>query len=123
MSVYLDVILDHFRNPRNFGRIKNAANSTVVFNAMCGDRIELDVAFRNGVVSEIKFMGKGCAISKAASSMLTEYATGKSKDLLKKLDKTFMIKMLNIDLGPNRLKCALLPLEALNRIILKSKNG
>jgi nitrogen fixation NifU-like protein len=67
-------------------------------------------------ISEITFKGKGCAISMASASMMTEYLKGKNKEELKKIDKKFIIKMLGIDLGVNRIKCALLPLEALNKL-------
>ncbi len=75
------------------------------------------VVIKNDKVSDIKFSGKGCAISQASASLLTDYAKGKRKEDLKKLDRNFMIRTLGIELGPNRIKCALLPLEALYKLI------
>jgi len=79
----------------------------------------MEVEVENGVVKHAMFTGKGCAISKASASLLTDEAIGKTISELRKWDKTSIIKMLGIELGPNRLKCALLPLEALQRLIKK----
>jgi len=117
MNIYSEVILDHYRYPRNFGRIKNPSKKSVLFNPSCGDRIELDALFEKDKVKEIKFRAQGCAISQASASILTVQATGKLKEDLKKIDKDFMIKLLGIELGPNRIRCALLPLEALFKLI------
>ncbi len=121
MSIYQDKILDHYRNPRNFGRIKNADKTAEVFNHVCGDRIDMDIVIKEGGVEEIRFEAKGCAISRASASLLTEYAKHKKIDELKKLDKAFIINLLEIDLGPNRIKCALLPLEALKKLIINGQ--
>lgn len=117
MSIYQDIILDHYRNPRNIGTIKNPTNHIKVSNPLCGDMIEMDIEEKEGTIHEIKFSGQGCAISQAAASMITEYAKGKSKEEIQKLDKDFVQDMLGIQLSPNRLKCALLSLEALLKII------
>jgi len=118
MSIYSEIILDHYQNPRNFGTIKKPNKKVKVANFLCGDRIEMMVVFDGEKLSKIKFKGIGCAISLASASMLTEFAKGKTKDELKKIDKQFIIKMLGFNLGVNRLKCALLPLEALKKILL-----
>ena len=117
MNIYSEVILDHYRYPRNFGSIKYATKKSLVFNPLCGDKIEMDIVFEKDKVGEIKFRGQGCAISQASASILTDHVLGKAKDELKKIDKDFMIKLLSIDLGPNRIKCALLPLEALHKLL------
>ena len=116
MSIYQDIILDHYRNPRNYGHLKDAGNHIKVANPMCGDVIEMDIKEQNGVITEVAFSGQGCAISQAAASMVTEYAKGKSKDEIKKLDKNFIVDLLGIELSPNRLKCALLSIEALVKV-------
>jgi len=123
MSIYSELILDHYQNPRNYGKVNNPTNIIEVSNPLCGDKIKMAIIMKNYKVIEIKFEGIGCAISKASSSMLTEYLKGKAKDELQKLDKDFMIKMLGIDLGINRIKCALLPLEALKKLLVINKNG
>ena len=118
MNIYSELILDHYRYPRNFGSLKNSAKKSVIFNPSCGDRIEMDIIFEKDKVKQIKFRGQGCAISQASASILTVQVKGKSKEDLKKIDKDFMIKLLGIELGPTRIRCALLPLEALHKLII-----
>lgn len=117
MSIYRDIILDHYQNPRNFGKLKKPTATVDVSNLLCGDKIQMDIKEDRGVIKDISFSGEGCAISKASASMLTEFAKGKPKDELRKIDKTFIINMVGFELSPNRLKCALLPLEALIKIL------
>ncbi|MBI5127664.1 SUF system NifU family Fe-S cluster assembly protein [Candidatus Roizmanbacteria bacterium] len=116
MSIYSELILDHYQHPRNFGIIVNPTLKSFVSNPLCGDEIEVAIKIEKGKVAEIKFQGRGCAISLAAASMLTEFLKGKPKEQLKKINKEHMIKMLGIELGVNRIKCALLPLEALKKL-------
>lgn len=116
MSIYSEVILDHYQYPRNYGRVKKPDFTSSAINSLCGDKIELTVKIKNDKITEIKFQGSGCVLSQAAASMLVEYVKGKSKNQLKKIDKDFIIKMLGINLGVNRIKCALLALEALKKI-------
>ena len=118
MSIYQDLILDHYHHPHNQGKINKPDRSITVNNPLCGDRIEMMVNFEKNKIKEIKFQGEGCVISNASVSMLTDYAKGKSKQELKKLDSKFIIKMLGIDLGVNRIKCAVLPLEALRKLLI-----
>jgi len=117
MNIYSEVILDHYRYPRNFGTIKYPTKKSSLFNPLCGDKIEMDIIFEKDKVEEIKFRAQGCAISRASASILTDHALGKAKDELKKINKDFMIKLLGIELGPNRIRCALLSLEALHKLI------
>ncbi|OGK14003.1 SUF system NifU family Fe-S cluster assembly protein [Candidatus Roizmanbacteria bacterium RIFCSPHIGHO2_02_FULL_37_15] len=117
MNIYSELILDHYQNPRNFGSIKNPSKKSVIYNPSCGDRIELDIVLKQNKIKDVKFRGQGCAISQASASILTDYVLNKAKEELKKLDKDFMIKLLGIELGPNRITCALLPLEALHKLI------
>lgn len=116
MSIYQDIILDHYRNPRNAGTLKDATNHIKVSNPLCGDMIEMHIQEKDGTIDNIMFSGQGCAISQATASMVTEYAKGKSKEEIKKLDKDFILELLGIQLSPNRLKCALLSLEALQKL-------
>ncbi len=78
----------------------------------------MELLFRGTLTKDIKFRGYGCAISQASASLLTDYAKNKSKEQLKKLDKESIIKLLGIELGPNRIKCALLPLVALQKLLI-----
>lgn len=115
MSIYQDIILDHYRNPRNKRSLQNPTASSDLRNPLCGDVIHVDVAVRDGVITDVAFEGSGCAISQASASMMTEYAKGKSNEALKKIDKDFIVGMLGLELSPTRLKCALLAWEALAR--------
>jgi len=117
MNIYQDFILDHYHYPRNQGKISKPDQRVLVNNPLCGDRIEMMVNFKKNKIKEIKFQGEGCVISKASASLLSDYVRGKSKQELKKLDSKFIIKMLGIDLGVNRIKCAVLPLEALQKML------
>ncbi len=117
MSIYQEIILEHHRHPKNYGQVKQPSGRVELFNPLCGDKIEMTVRLVSNKIAEIKFRGQGCAISQAAASLLTEFAKGKTKEELKKLDKEFMIKLLRVNLGPNRIKCALLPLEALHKLL------
>jgi len=117
MNIYQDIILDHYHHPHNRGKLKNPDKSIIVQNSTCGDKIEMTINFEVNKIKEIKFSGEGCIISNASASMLTEYVKNKSKLELKKLNSKFIIKMLGINLGINRLKCAVLPLEALQKML------
>lgn len=117
ITIYQEIILENYKFPKNVGRIVSPTNTTIVHNPLCGDKIILDILIKDNRVQNIKFVGQGCVISQALSSLLTEYAKNKTKNELRKLDRTFMIKILGIELGPNRLKCALLPLEALHKVL------
>ena len=116
-SLYQERILQHAAHPHNFGRLPSATKKILLDNPLCGDKIQMEVEVINDVVVRAMFTGKGCAISKASASLLTDAAQGKTISELRKWDKVSMIKMLGVELGPNRLKCALLPLEALQRLI------
>lgn len=116
-NIYTEIILDHYQHPRNFGEIKNPTKKVEVANPLCGDKIKMMIIFDKEKVTEVKFTGVGCAISTASASMLTEYIKGKTKEQLKKIDKNFIISMLGVDLGVNRIKCALLSLEALKKLL------
>lgn len=121
MSIYQDLILDHYRTPRNHGELKNPTGTVKLFNPLCGDKIQMDVVASNGTITDIAFSGSGCAISQASASMLTEYAKNKSVEELKNIDKTFIIDMIGVTLSPNRLKCALLSWEALIKLCQTTK--
>lgn len=118
MSIYSELILDHYQNPRNFGKMINSSANSHISNTLCGDEIDLSVKIVKNKIIDAKFIGKGCAVSIASTSMLTEFLKGKGKEELKKIDKKFIIEMLGIELGVNRIKCALMPLEALNRLTI-----
>jgi len=114
-DIYKEVILDYYRNPRNFGRLDRFDISAHDTNPLCGDEIDIQVRVGEGnKIEEIRFFGKGCAISQASASMLTELAKGKELEWVKALSKEDVLKMLgNPELGPSRIKCALLGMKVL----------
>lgn len=113
-DLYREVILDRYKNPQKRGSLDPHDYSYEDDNPLCGDRIRIDVRVNpQGVVSEAAFSGTGCAISQASADLLTESIVGKSLDEIKKLGKDDILAMLGIELGPVRLKCALLSLKVL----------
>ncbi len=112
-EIYKDIILDYYRNPRNFGELPNPDVRAKDSNPLCGDIIEMQLKINDGKVEDIRFQGKGCAISQASASMLTEVVKGKSLDDVKALGKPDVLELLGIDPGPTRIKCALLGLKVL----------
>jgi nitrogen fixation NifU-like protein len=111
-ELYRDQILDHYKRPHNFGRLDSFDLDFEDSNPLCGDEqhvfIKLDGEDR---VAEVSFEGQGCAISTAATSLLTDELVGKSRDELLTLPKGFVLELLGIDISATRLKCALLGLK------------
>ncbi len=114
-DIYKEIILDYYRHPRNFGKMEHPDVDARDSNPLCGDEIEMQVRVSaDKKIGEIKFYGKGCAISQASASMLTEMAKGKPVEWVKTLGKNDVLEMLgNPDLGPSRIKCALLGMKVL----------
>jgi nitrogen fixation protein NifU and related proteins len=113
---YRELILDYYRNPRNFGKLDPHDIDARDTNPLCGDEVEMQikVSADKDKIEEIKFVGKGCAISQATASMLTEMAKGKSLEWVKGLSRDDIQKMLGTsDLGPARIKCAMLSVKVL----------
>ena len=113
-DMYREVILDHYKNPRNKGVLDPHDFSYEDENPLCGDKLRIDVRLDDQQrIREVAFSGRGCAISQASASMLTEAILGKTVDEVKQLGKEDILEMLGIELGPVRLKCALLSLKVL----------
>jgi nitrogen fixation NifU-like protein len=113
---YRELILDYYRNPRNFGKLDPHDIDARDTNPLCGDEIEMQIKVSpdKDKIEEIKFIGKGCAISLASASMLTEMAKGKPLEWVKGLSRDDIQKMLGTsDLGPARIKCAMLSVKVL----------
>ncbi|MCB9100113.1 MAG: SUF system NifU family Fe-S cluster assembly protein [Anaerolineales bacterium] len=111
---YRENILDHYRNPRNAGTLDDATHSHQENNPLCGDVVRIDLHVNeNNVIDEVAFKGRGCAISQASASMLTEMIKGKTVDEAKAVGKEQILEALGIQIGPTRLKCALLSLKVL----------
>ena len=117
-DLYRDEILEHYRRPNNFGTL--AAPDAVYegSNPLCGERITLMLGIGDsGIVEEVAFTGRGCAISQASASMLTDRIRGKPLDDVVGLEEQDVLDELGIEISPARLKCALLSLETLQRAI------
>lgn len=113
-DLYREVILDHYKNPRHRGTLDPHDFSYEDENPLCGDKLRLDVQLdESRRVKAAAFSGRGCAISQASADMLTETIVGKTLAEVKALTKEDILDMLGIDLGPVRLKCALLSLKVL----------
>ena len=112
-SLYREIILEHYRNPQNRGTLDPADFSYEDTNPLCGDEVRIDMRVNDGIVSDIAFSGRGCAISQASASMLTEMVRGQPIEEVKKITKEDLLEELEIPLSPARLKCALLSLKVL----------
>ena len=110
---YRDEILEHYTHPHNYGTLEQADISHEEDNPLCGDRIRFDIQLEEDgqTVKDVRFSAVGCAISKASASMLTDLLIGQTLDEIKELTNEDVIEELGIELGPVRLKCALLPLK------------
>jgi nitrogen fixation protein NifU and related proteins len=112
-ELYRDFILDHYRNPRNAGTLAAPDATFEDNNPLCGDKIRMDLKLRDGVIEEIRFQGRGCAISQASASLLTEIVKGKTVAEVGKISKEDVLENLGIPISAARLKCALLGLKVL----------
>jgi len=113
-DLYREVIIDHYKNPSYRGSLDPNDISFADNNPLCGDHIQIDLRVdKNGTVTDARFDGHGCAISQASADLLVESIIGKPLEEVKKLNKDSILELLGIDLGPVRLKCALLSLKVL----------
>ncbi len=113
-DMYKQNILDHYRNPHNYGEIENPDIEYEDVNPSCGDEIDVYVELdEDGEIVDAKFKGEGCAISQASASMLTDEIKGMTLEEVKDLDRDYIMDMLGIDLNPMRVKCAVLGLKVL----------
>ena len=110
---YREEILEHYTRPHNYGTLESPDISHEENNPLCGDRVRFDLELDGDgqTVKKVRFSGVGCAISKASASMLSDMIVGKTLDEIKALTKEDVLDELGIELGPVRLKCALLPLK------------
>ena len=112
-ALYSDILLDHFRRPRNYGSLDAPDVSNEQFNPLCGDRIRLELKLEHAKVTEARFKGDACAISTAAASLLTEMIVGKQISELAGITDARLVSALQSDIQPARVQCVLLPLQAL----------
>ena len=122
-NLYREVILDHYKNPRGHGVIEDADAEAEGQNPLCGDEVSVYVAFDEDgeTIEDVKFSGRGCAISQAATSMLMEMAKGRTAEQVAALDKDELLAEIGVPLTPVRLKCAMLGLTTLKVALHKAK--
>lgn len=123
-TLYREELLEHYRNPLNFGKLRKFTVSSKQTNPFCGDDVELFINLDKNRITNIGFEGKGCAISMAGASMLTEHVRGKTKEELTKFTQKDMLNLLGVEVSETRKKCALLALSVLKDCIygIKSKS-
>ncbi len=114
-DIYRELIIEHSKMPHNFGSLESPTISHEEHNPLCGDRVRFDLLIEDGIIRDVRFQGKGCAISQASASMLTDEIKGKSVEDAKLFSKEDLLDMIGIPLAKNpvRLKCALLSLKTL----------
>ena len=116
---YKEYILDHYRNPRNFGQLEGADATAEDLNPLCGDRIRFELKLdAGGRVSDVRFSGRGCAISQASASMLSESIRGSTLEEIARLPKEAVLENVGIGISPARMKCATLGLKVLKSAAL-----
>jgi nitrogen fixation NifU-like protein len=112
-DLYREQILEHYKRPRNWGEIEDADLEFEDTNPLCGDELKVQLRVRDGKVSQVAFSGHGCAISQASASMASDEVVGMPVEDLVRLDKSFVLDLLGIDISATRMKCALLTLKVL----------
>ena len=116
-ELYRDFILDHYRNPRNAGTLPDPDATFEDNNPLCGDKIRMDLRVEDGKVTDVKFAGRGCAISMASASLLTEQIKGMSIVDIAKIGKDEVLANVGINISAARLKCALLGIKVLKQAL------
>ena len=116
-DLYRDYILEHYRRPHNFGVLDNPDASYEGSNPLCGDRITLMLGVKDGVVERVAFTGRGCAISQASASLLTDEIKGKPLTEVAGIGADDLLDLLGIEISPARLKCAMLSHDSLRHTL------
>ncbi|MDQ6826290.1 MAG: SUF system NifU family Fe-S cluster assembly protein [Candidatus Eremiobacteraeota bacterium] len=112
-ELYKEYILDHYRNPRNFGHFEQPDAVAEDVNPLCGDEIRMELKLIDGKIADVRFSGKGCAISQASASMLTESVRGENLEDVAKMSNDRVLENVGIGISPTRMKCATLGLKVL----------
>jgi nitrogen fixation protein NifU and related proteins len=114
-DMYREIILEHYKHPHNAGTLEQPDITHEEHNPLCGDRIRIDLQVKSGIITDVRFLGRGCAISQASASLLTDELKGKSLDDARSISREDMLDLIGIplDKNPVRIKCALLALKTL----------
>ena len=116
VDIYKENIIENYKNPKNFGTINDSTYTLKGNNPLCGDVIQIQLKILKNIIFEIKFKGEGCAISIASASLLTEYLKGKNLNVIKKLYKNFMDRLLGVEISVGRIECLLLSLKTVKEV-------
>ena len=116
-DLYRDYILEHYRHPHNFGVLEQPTASYEGANPLCGDRITMQLQVEDGIVTEVGFTGRGCAISQASASLLTDDIRGKPLTEVVDFGAADLLDLLGIEISPARLKCAMLSFDSLQHLL------
>ncbi|MCC7574516.1 SUF system NifU family Fe-S cluster assembly protein [Candidatus Woesearchaeota archaeon] len=116
-DLYRQIILEHYKNPLNKGKLLNPTVTILDSNPLCGDNIELFLLIKNDVLKDISFEGKGCALSIASASILSEHVKNKNINEIKNMTREDVYALLGIDVSPARNKCVMLALSAIKKSI------
>jgi nitrogen fixation NifU-like protein len=122
-DLYRDYILEHYRRPHNFGPLDQPSVTREGANPLCGDRITLQLAVKDGVVEGVGFTGRGCAISQASASLLTDEIKGKRLEEVAAFGADDLLDLLGIEISPARLKCAMLSHDTLRAALSDLETG
>lgn len=116
-DLYRDYILEHYRRPHNFGVLEEPSATFEGANPLCGDRITMQLTVKDGVVTDVGFTGRGCAISQASASLLTDEIKGKPVENVTCFRADDLLELLGIEISPARLKCAMLSFDSLQHLL------
>ena len=120
-ELYREVILDHYKNPRGHGIVDPSDVEAEGMNPLCGDEVSISIAFQGDTIEDVRFQGRGCAISQAATSMLMDMVKGRSAEEVASMSRDELLDEVGIPLTPVRLKCALLGLGVLKLALHKGR--
>lgn len=123
MDLYTEIILDHYKHPKNCGILENPTVRVTEYNPLCGDRIQMDFLLTAGKIKKVAFSGSGCAISQASTSMLTEVLLEKTPKEIKEMSNETIYEMLQVPISPARVKCALLGLVAAKKAAILAEKS
>ena len=118
-DIYRELVIDHYKHPRNFGKIEDATLSGKEDNVVCGDTVTFYLKLENDKVSSVLWNGEGCALSQASASLLSEKVKGKTLTELEAISEHDILAIVGANLNPSRKKCAILSVEALHTTITK----
>lgn len=116
-KIYREHLIELYKSPNNYGTLKDPSAKATEQNMNCGDEITIELLVKDGIVKDAKFNGSGCVMAVVSASMLTEKLQGMKVSYAKALDRNDIFDMLKVKLSPARIKCALLPLEALRKAL------